>query len=71
MLEKKERKRILLQLQISAEKEGSISRMPFLLLKKLACPLQCIGGIVLGIFLGVFSTLISFIIFIYFLHLEF
>lgn len=71
ILVRRERKKILSQLQASAEKAGHIPPMPFLLSKKMARPLGYIGGMLLGIFLGIFTLVFNFLLFIWLLHLEF
>jgi len=71
VLEKRERKRILSELQASAEKEGHVPSTPFLLLRKMAYPLQCIAGVLLGIFIGVFALLANFLVIVWLLHLQF
>ncbi len=71
ILEKKERKRFLNQIQAQSEKEGHIPPTPFLLLKKLAHPLQYTGGILFGIFLGIFILVFNFLLFVFLLHLQF
>lgn len=69
ILEKKEKKRFLNQIQIQAEKEGHIPPMPFLFLKKTSRPLQYTGGILFGIFLGVSILVFNFLLFVFLLHL--
>lgn len=71
ILEKKERKRLLHQIQTQAEKEGHIPPTPFLVLKKTSRPLQYMGGILLGIFLGVSILVFNFLLFVFLLHLQF
>lgn len=71
ILEKKERKRFFNQIQTQSEKEGHVPPMPFLLLKKMAHPLQYMGGILLGIFLGIFILVFNFLLFVFLLHLQF
>jgi hypothetical protein len=71
ILEGRERKKILSQLQASAEKTGHIPSRPFLLLEKIALPLQYSGGMLLGIFLGIFTLVFNFLLFVWLLHLEF
>lgn len=69
ILEKKEKKRFLNQIQIQAEKEGHIPPMPFLFLKKTSRPLRYTGGILFGIFLGVSILVFNFLLFVFLLHL--
>ena len=71
ILERRERKKFLSQLQAWAEKTGHIPPMPFLLLRKMACPLQYVGGMLLGIFLGIFTLVFNLLLFVWLLHLEF
>lgn len=71
ILEKRERKRLFSELQTSAEKEGQVPSAPFFLLRKMAYPLQCIAGVLLGIFLGVFTLLANFLVIVWLLHLQF
>ena len=70
ILEKKEKKRFLSQLQSRSEKEGHISPAPFLFLRKLGNILQYTGGILLGIFSGIFTLLLIYIMVVYLLHLQ-
>lgn len=71
ILEKKEKKRFLNQLQSKSEEEGHIPPMPFLFLRWMACHLQYTGGILFGIFLGVFILVFNFLLFTYLLHVQF
>lgn len=71
ILVRRERKKILSQLQASAEKTGHIPPMAFLLSRKMARPLRYIGGMLLGIFLGIFILVLNFLLFVWLLHLGF
>lgn len=71
ILERRERKKILSQLQGLAEKTGHIPSRPFLLLEKIAFPLQCFGGMLIGVFFGIFTLVFNFLLFVWLLHLEF
>jgi hypothetical protein len=71
ILERRERKKFLSQLQASAEKTGHIPPTPFLLLRKMARPLQYVGGALMGIFLGILTLVFNFVLFVWLLHLEF
>lgn len=71
ILEKRERRKILSELQTAAEKEGRVPPTPFLLLRKMAYPLQCIAGVLLGIFVGVFTVFTNFLVIVWLLHLQF
>lgn len=71
LLEKKERKRFFKQIQNQAEEEGYIPPTPFLFLKKTSHPLQYMGGILLGIFLGVSILVFNYLVFVFFLHMQF
>lgn len=70
ILEKRERRMFLNQMQAQAEEEGYIPRMPFLFLRKMSHLLKYAGGILLGIFLGVFILVFNFILFVLLLHLQ-
>jgi hypothetical protein len=70
ILEKIEQKRVLNQIQLQAKEDGHIPPLPFLLLKKLARPLQYTGGIIIGIFLGIFILFFNFLLFVFLLHLQ-
>ncbi|MFX0201096.1 MAG: hypothetical protein ACFFCW_33675 [Candidatus Hodarchaeota archaeon] len=71
ILERREREKFLSQLQATAEKMGYIPPAPFLLLRKMARPLQFVGGMLLGISLGIFTLVLNFFLFVWLLHLEF
>ncbi len=71
ILEKKEKRRFLSQLQSRSEQEGHVPSMPFLFFRNMAYPLQYAGGILLGIFLGVSTLLFIFILFVFLLHVQF
>lgn len=71
ILERRERKKILSQLQGLAEKTGHIPSRPFLLLEKIAFPLQYFGGMLIGVFFGIFTLVFNFLLFVWLLHLEF
>lgn len=71
ILEKREHKRFFNQIQSQAEEEGHIPPMPFLFLKGMSHPLQYIGGILFGIFLGVSILIFNYLVFVFFLHLQF
>lgn len=71
LLEKKERKRFFKQIQNQTEKEGYIPPTPFLFLKKTSRPLQYVGGILFGIFLGVSILVFNYLVFVFFLHMQF
>lgn len=71
ILEKRERKKFLNQIQVQSVEEGHIPPMPYLFLRKLANPLQYTGGILLGIFLGLFTLILNFVLFVLLFHLEF
>jgi hypothetical protein len=71
ILEKRERKKFLSQLQASGERTGHIPPTPFLLLRKMALALQYAGSVLLGIFLGIFTLVFNFVLFVWLLHLEF
>lgn len=71
ILEKKEKRRLLNQIQAQSEKEGHVPPTPFLLLKKMTPALQYTGGILFGIFLGVFILIFNFLFFVFLLHLHF
>ena len=71
ILVKMARKEILAEHQAAAERAGDIPSMPFLILRKIARPLQYTGGLLLGIMVGVMALLINFLFFVWLLHLEF
>ena len=71
ILERRERKKLLSYFQGAAEKTGHIPPIPFLLLRKMARPLQYAGSVLLGIFLGIFTLVFNFVLFVWLLHLEF
>jgi hypothetical protein len=62
ILAKGEKKKLLSQLQDQAVEEGRIPSMPFLLLRKMAVPLQFTGALLLGFFLGTITVLVNFFI---------
>jgi hypothetical protein len=62
IIEKREKKKFISQLQTMAEKEGHIPPMPFLLLRKTARPFHYAGGVYCGVLLGLMSVLVSFFI---------
>jgi len=62
IIEKRERKKFISELQTLAEKEGHIPPMPFLFLRKMARPFHYAGGAYWGVFLGLLTVLLNFFI---------
>ena len=71
ILVKLARKEILAEYQAAAERAGDIPPTPSLILRKIARPLQYIGGMLLGIMVGIIALLVNLLLFVWLLHLEF
>ena len=71
IIEKEERERYFSEIQARMEEEGIIPETPSLLLRRFKRLLEYTGGVCLGAFVGSFILLINFVIFVYFLHLDF
>ena len=69
IIEKRERRKVLSHFQSLAEREGHIPHMPFLLLERMASPLQYSGAVLLGIILGLVVVFFDFIIIVRILHM--
>lgn len=71
LIRKEEKKRAYEMLSQRVLSEGKIPPMPYLLLREMGYPIKLILGSVMGVFLGVTSLVITFILFVYIMHMEF
>jgi hypothetical protein len=70
-IEEQELLGVLLEERPGDEKRGVISTHPPRILQRLRFPLECLGGILLGVNIAVTAILFNFILFNYLLHIDF
>jgi hypothetical protein len=70
-IEEQELLRVLSEEEHREQAEGAIRARPPMLLRRLRLPLECLGGILLGVNIAAITLLFNFFLFNYLLHVEF